>query len=384
VSLLFLAQGGTAAAARWTFKQKATPVMSGAEAFASASTAAAHWALQQTPTPGEPGDSALFGVSCRSRVWCMAVGGPEGTNGHMIAELWNGRKWSLLRIPTPPRATASVLTAVRCTSTTDCVAVGAIWRKGPMSVLVEQWRNGIWTSEHAPTRSNWATSVLHAVSCPSRSSCFAVGEWDDHNGGAFPVLERLNGSAWSLRPAAGNRSALGPLLGVSCTSSSACMAVGVDSDNQGLAERWNGSSWVDEPGSNPNADEFSGLGAVSCASSTFCAAAGGGNEGGSDDIPDSSVQEVWNGANWSVKQDADPSYNINYDLYGISCASASSCLAVGDVAESWNGRAWSLEQTPTQGVLDDVSCPSTSTCFAVGVVPDRHYRGIPLAMRWSS
>lgn len=76
VSTVLLAQGGTAAAARWTFQQRSTPVVSGADTFAGASTAA-HWAHQQTPKVTEPGDSALFGVSCRSRVWCMAVGGPE-------------------------------------------------------------------------------------------------------------------------------------------------------------------------------------------------------------------------------------------------------------------------------------------------------------------
>jgi hypothetical protein len=249
-------------------------------------------------------------------------------------------------------------------------------------MLMERWHRETWTLVHVPTRRPWVTTILDDVSCPSQRSCFAVGEWDNSDG-AFPLLERWNGSTWSIGSAAGQRSGLGPLYAVSCTSMSACMAVGVNSDNQGLAERWNGNIWVDEPQSSPANDAGSGLGGVSCVSSTFCAAAGGGSDGGSADISDNSVQEVWNGLNWSVKEDADPQDNINYDLYGVSCASATACLAVGDVAERWNGRAWSVEQTPTQGVLQDVACPSQSSCVAVGLAPGRHNRPVPLVMRWS-
>ncbi len=73
-----------------------------------------------------------------------------------------------------------------------------------------------------------------------------------------------------------------------------------------------------------------------------------------------------------------------YGLYGLSCASALSCVAVGfnrttqASVEIWTddgGQHWRLATTPADGVLTAVSCVRTSsgfffsptaTCFAVG------------------
>lgn len=383
VAMLYLSHTGSAVAARWAVRRAPRSIVTGASTLAGASVAAAHWAFERTPKPTEPGGSALLGISCRSRTWCMAVGGPETKRGHMIAELWNGRAWSLLPIPRPPGASATVLDDVRCPSRTECVAVGAMIRGGRMSGLVERWDEGTWDVERTSTRRGYATTTLYGVSCLSASSCVAVGEWDNRAGYQFPLLERWNGSAWSIRPTAGRGSGYSYLYGVSCTSSSACTAVGV-ADGQAMAERWNGTRWLVEPGANPDDYSGSGLGAVSCVTSTFCAAAGGGSNADSDEVPDNSVQEIWNGTKWSVKEDVDPNNNINYDLYGVSCASTTACLAVGDVAERWNGTTWSPEPIPTREAMNAVSCPSRSGCVVVGAQPDQRGRDVPLVLRWSS
>ena len=64
------------------------------------------------------------------------------------------------------------------------------------------------------------------------------------------------------------------------------------------------------------------------------------------------------------------------DLTGVSCASPSFCIAVGQsgegtLAESWDGHLWTLASTPKLGgvnFLTDVDCVSPNSCMAVGDV----------------
>src|SRR5579864_4777134 len=73
---------------------------------------------------------------------------------------------------------------------------------------------------------------------------------------------------------------------------------------------------------------------------------------------------------------------INASLNDVSCTSPSSCVAVGwdqrsptggsvlfTLAETWNGTAWRHVSTPTpgnSGVLGGVSCTSATACIAGG------------------
>jgi hypothetical protein len=85
---------------------------------------------------------------------------------------------------------------------------------------------------------------------------------------------------------------------------------------------------------------------VSCASARSCKAVG---DYASSTIRRRALVESWNGTAWSVEPGPSPS--VAY-LYGVSCASARSCKAVGEHAssggvirslvESWNGTAWSI------------------------------------------
>jgi len=71
---------------------------------------------------------------------------------------------------------------------------------------------------------------------------------------------------------------------------------------------------------------------------------------------------------------------IASELLGVSCVSATDCLAVGDqtnlssgrsltLVESWNGSTWSTVPSPTangDNFLSGVSCTSAGFCAAVG------------------
>jgi hypothetical protein len=201
--------------------------------------------------------------------------------------------------------------------------------------------------------------ALNGVSCTSSTACFAVGEYFANRVPDKTLIERWNGTAWSIVPSA-NPIGGGVLNAVSCTSATFCMAVGVHrltktSYSSAVAERWNGKTWsiVAIPGA-----VHHDLLSVSCTSATYCFAVG-------------DVVARWNGAKWSMVKAPN-----TWSRTGVSCASATACIAVSDPASAmrWNGKAWSTMLTPQptnpafEGFgLAGVSCPAATTCFAVGV-----------------
>jgi len=144
----------------------------------------------------------------------------------------------------------------------------------------------------------------------------------------------------------------GALSGVSCSSARSCVAVGNYSNGTGsasstlprtLVESWNGTAWSVVPGPSPSVAYLYG---VSCASARSCKAVG---DYAARSRLRRTLVESWNGTSWSVMQGPSPS--VAY-LYGVSCVSAMSCKATGEYAnysgvvrtlvESWNGSAWSI------------------------------------------
>jgi hypothetical protein len=116
-----------------------------------------------------------------------------------------------------------------------------------------------------------------------------------------------------------------------------------------------------------NAYEY--LFGVSCVSATSCVAVGSSDG--------SALIETWDGASWSVTPNE---LGADYsELLGVSCVSAEHCVAVGDqrsgsytetLIESWDGSSWSVVPSPDPGLvtnsLDSVSCSSATRCVAVG------------------
>lgn len=167
----------------------------------------------------------------------------------------------------------------------------------------------------------------------------------------------------------------GFLEGVSCSSTAFCVAVGTTATRT-VIETFNGTSWTITPSPNTSPSDSDLLEAVSCTSSTFCVAAGyyfptGGG-------PQRTLIETFNGSSWSITpspnaSSADPAENL---LRGVSCSSASFCVAVGGetdtLIETFNGTSWSLTSSPDEpgepwNPLTAVSCTSATFCAAVGV-----------------
>jgi hypothetical protein len=260
--------------------------------------------------------------------------------------------------------------------------------------LAERWDGTQWSIEKTPAPTGATSSDLDAVSCVSGSACTAVGSYLNGTGRRLTLVEHWNGTKWSIESSPNAGSDDNYLKGVSCASASACTAVGyfyaiTPAVDKTLAERWNGSKWTLEstPSTAPATD--SELNGVSCPSATRCIAVGDYNDGGGVWI------ERWNGSKWAVQSAPNPTGST---LYGVSCISASACTTVGNhqsnsqrvpLAERWNGTKWSQQHplTPSDLFVDTylrgVSCPSTSACTAAGDYYNNSAVEVTLAERWT-
>ena len=136
---------------------------------------------------------------------------------------------------------------------------------------------------------------------------------------------------------------------------------------------------------------------VSCASSKFCAAVGYDER--ADEGDGGPIAETWNGTRWAaVKVVKLSAGTTGGALFGVSCKSAKSCVAVGDaflkndntaaLAASWNGATWTAVRAPvpsgaTTAALTAVSCVTPSDCVATGVSTNSKGASVALADTWN-
>jgi hypothetical protein len=365
-----------------------TIVLTGAALNAAPVMAATGADWSQVPTPSSQAPQAeLAAVSCPSQTACTAVGDYYNANGAQVtlAEAWHGGSWAIQPTPDPAGAGISVLLGVSCASPDACMAVGYTRYVGghPEQPLAEAWNGKSWKIAAAATPGKKPTQ-LSAVSCTAPASCMAVG-FTSNGIGPLPLTETWDGTAWTLQqaplPAGSNH---GQLSGVSCTTATACTAVGqweAGTTTGTLAEAWNGSAWAVQSTPDPAGQGGqSVLSAISCLpGGTACTAAGYWLSNGED----VTLAEARTGTTWKVVPTPTPTgtQGIVQGLFtGISCSSANACGAVGDhindaghqvsLMEAWDGTAWKIVPAPAGEIaaaVSGVSCPLASRCTAAGV-----------------
>jgi hypothetical protein len=290
---------------------------------------------------------------------------------------------------------------VSCPSSTACEAVGSYDNSsGNLVTLAESWNGTDWTVQSTPDPTGATDNSLYGVSCLSTTACTAVGSYDDSAGTTVTLAESWNGTAWTIQstPNPSGASSGSLLLSVSCTAAAACTAAGwyADASNSfSLAESWNGTAWTIQSTPKPTGATYSSLEIVSCISATACTAVGSYYDKSGILV---TLAESWNGTAWTIQSTPDPSGAESSVLYGVSCASATACTAVGtfendsgssvSLAETWNGTAWKVKTTPnpagaTDDILVGVSCPSATACSAVGAYADSAGAAETLAEYWN-
>jgi len=236
-----------------------------------------HWAPAPSPGHPNPAVSGMQALSCTSPSFCLAVGLTAANRNKPTYSVWNGSKWSpIARAAVPAGSFRSSLMAVSCLSPTFCVAAGLldpVKEEQATLGLVETWNGTTWTVASARQGVN-NSNIGIGVSCATRSACMAI--WgDSFDSGA----QWWNGTTWRNAPFAGPNGGADfrTILGVSCPSATSCTAVGSrHTDANGvvpLIENWNGQRWSIETPPIPGLGNAE-LNGVSCSSPTVCTAVG--------------------------------------------------------------------------------------------------------------
>ena len=273
--------------------------------------------------------------------------------------------WTVAPSASQSNAVAGLLANASCPTTTSCFAVGNLGA----TPYVEHWDGKQWsTMATAPLAGGGSFAD---VACTSPTACLAIGE--TYNSGYGALIERWDGTSWSIVPSSGPQQP----RGIACASPTDCFAVGSRYNGSPPIEQWDGTTWtpVTTPVVDPDGEDLS---SVACASATSCYAVGTSYNHGNR----STLIEHWDGSEWSAV--ASPDAPGDYpSLVSVSCASDAMCFAIGTyrhaehvgapttrgLTERWDGKRWSVVPSPNasdayNNIPTDVSCPGPTTCFA--------------------
>ena len=245
------------------------------------------WTEQTLPV----GVLSFGAVSCPPSVGtptCFVVGKVSPTGAEVFVSTDGGDTWSA----PDPLGMPNFVNGISCSSTVDCVAVGTApsWSASP---LIAATTNGwsTWSFESAPS----GATALNSVSCISNLDCVAVGS-GNLGGGVISgdVLATTDGGAtWSDQTPEDTYPGFAPQLqSVSCSSTTACVAIGFQGQGEGgpgaeytatrpfILATTDGTDWSTQ--SLPtDAYFFQG---VACASTSTCEAVGQNQQGGGEVI----------------------------------------------------------------------------------------------------
>jgi hypothetical protein len=233
-----------------------------------------------------------------------------------------------------------------------------------------------YASVHADGGLQWSSpqvidtsgGTLTGVSCPTTTFCMAV----DSAGNAAT----FDGTSWtSFTPVAGSGNSF---YGVSCASPTLCAVVGTDSDRPDyatdLALIYDNGSWSSN--GSPSIDPGETLTGIACARNTqFCEATGFYETGPDEDT----VIETYNGTSWTTGG-GPGGYGSGSSLPAVSCASRRFCVFGGSIVDrevqgdwlriSYHGQGSAGQITNSQAIglsggLTSAACAGTS-CVVAG------------------
>jgi hypothetical protein len=299
----------------------------------AATFSAGTWKLSSVPQRGTASNN-LWNVSCVSATRCVAVGFYANLDAGYYKTLiatFNGSTWKLESSPNRPNQD-NYLFGVDCADATHCVAVGRSFNQTSSKSLVLTLDGGnVWKMPGVPLRAD-ADNLLADVSCATATTCKAVGYTvaDADNATKTLVLSR-SGSTWSIDTSADRVTGSSLLRDISCPSETTCVAVGASDpsdaaqDEQSLVETFSAGTWAIQT-SPDRAGSDNHLWAVSCSNEANCVAAG---QSQTDTLARPLIQTLAAGT-WTLTSPTPyRSGTFNY-LYGLSCPTIRNCKAVGD------------------------------------------------------
>src|SRR5579871_588655 len=263
--------------------------------------------------------AGLSSVSCPQKGFCMAVG-TTGSGDPQIERF--STQW--VELPTPSTLTSDA--AVSCVSTTFCVVVGQDIANPGVAV----WNGRKWTAmtlPPLPSKYVYAAG-LDGVTCLTTRFCVAVGSGDTQAPPApldpEPLVEYWNGSRWSLATVSPS-SIFAELLGVSCDSTSHCLAAGYGPSGTVYGYSTGGAAWTAADGPSPG---FNSLLIGSACSAGQCWATGVYSQQDQSGTEKPLLERLAGGG---LQSTAPPTSPANASILGASCVGTSFCMAAGYV-----------------------------------------------------
>ena len=192
---------------------------------------------------------------------------------------------------------------------TAVVVVGAIVAAGPAAAAAAApAAHAATTARGGPSAAATSTPVSRAVARLSSPALRRFAPWGRATAAGASAAMTPQARMAAAANAFGFSGA--ELVGVSCTGRSQCTATGLASTRSGknlktLAERWNGTTWAVQSTPTPTSRTLQGgtlTGGVSCTSSTACVADGFSYSKNSMRL----LGEGWNGHTWTAQPDATP------------------------------------------------------------------------------
>lgn len=230
------------------------------------------------------------------------------------------------------------------------------------------------------------------ISCPSPTSCLAVGSTVDAVTGASVAAAQIRDAAGTWRTVAvtspGTPGMSSSLTGVSCPAARDCLAVGEYNtasygDPLPYALTWNGTSF--SPAARlpfPPGAYLDALDDVTCPAVNHCVVVGLiTGDGTPGTVSGGQLVWTWNGATWSMTAVPTPATMVAQDLGSVQCATVTHCLAAGQeitnygntrpAFDIWNGHSFTPHDPPVPpgmgfAAFSGLSCVSRRYCVAVG------------------
>ena len=345
-------------------------------------------------------------ISCASPTACLAVGADVGSSGNQfpVAEALRGNAWKSVTVKAPKGAVSTALTGVSCKAATYCLVVGE-WgdKTGTTHPAAWTWNGTALTPVAPPPVGGFLIYNLNAVSCVAVKSCIAIGTAYGYSTDNVQLIWSWNGKTWarkSATPPGKQGDAL--LTAAHCFSLTSCVVAGMTESLYGPSSEgvvlatWNGKAFTPQQAGAVSLD-FGLATDVWCFSPSHCIMTGLNVSTGKT-FTQTGFAEVWNGKSWTATTWAGPKGSTVAGLFGVSCTSAASCIAVGGAgtqkvmhaaALSYNGTKWSVLRVPSAGSglfsdFEGVSCPKIARCVAIGNYGDPSAtNGKPLAGYWN-
>ncbi len=329
-------------------------------AVASGATAATNAVWGQgvrAPLPTGASSGSLTAISCAGPGACAAVGTLTDGSGDQQALLLSesSGSWQPQAATLPANAGANpraTLEAVSCASAGDCTAVGSYTdATGTTQGLIVSESAGSWSQAvTAPLPSGAQLGAdgawLQSVSCPTATTCVAVGSYHNASGEPLALLETQGPGGFSAQdivpsvPVPGSTGS--GLYSVACVASGDCVAVG-SSTGLGAAAaivvNLRSGAWrpaVPAPLPTGAATSGSALDSVSCVASGECTAVGSDSYGlvSAPQQQPLVVTEAPDGTLQAVDVPPGSAATAYGNATAISCSANGECAAVGSAGQS--------------------------------------------------